>query len=402
MLSIEEAQKEILDRIHPMPVEQVPLDQALGRTLAEDIQSQVDHPPSDVSAMDGYAVRAIDIQSASIETPCGLTVTEQILAGQTPHLSCGAYQAAQVMTGAPLPEGADAVVPVEQTRKGAETVAILAAVPAGEYVRFRGEVMRIGENILKAGIKIRAAEIGVLALSGHADVAVRQRPKVAILVTGDELVDVGTPPLHGQIYNSNGLAIAAQVIEAGGVPIALGIARDTKEDLRHKLLKAQDADMIIVSGGVSVGEADHVKEVLCAEGGALHFWGVAVKPGYPMAFGTLAGRPFFGLPGNPVSAMVTFEQFVRPALLLAMGRDRLLRPKIRATLTESLHKKSGKCHLIRAVLSVKEGIYEVRSTGEQDSGFLTSMSLSNALIVLPETQEDAPLGTAVWVQILTE
>ncbi len=399
MLSVDEAQETILGAVRRTPVEWVSLPQSLGRTLAEEMRASLDHPPWDASAMDGYAVRASDVRAASRESPCRLAILETLLAGRMPQHAIGPNQAAKIMTGAPIPSGADAVVWLEGTQQRGDVVDVFEPVEVGEDIRRRGEALRVGDEVLSPGVRVRPAEVGIMASLGRTTVAVYQRPSVAILVTGDELAQPGESRAAGQIYNSNGPALAAQVMEAGGMPICLGIARDAPDDLRAKINAARRADLIVVSGGVSVGEADFVKAVLSDLGVQLAFWRVAMKPGHPLAFGTWEGRLVFGLPGNPVSVMVAFEQFVRPALLSALGRREVFRPTRHATLDEAIYKRAGRRHFVRATLSVRDGACHVRPTGDQGSGTLLSMVRADALIVLPEGREQFHVGETVQVQL---
>ncbi|MBI3359019.1 MAG: molybdopterin molybdotransferase MoeA, partial [Nitrospirae bacterium] len=308
MLSVDEAQKIILAEIRQLEPDTVALATALGRFLAEDIVSTIDDPPWDRSAMDGYAV-------VSGNTPCRLTVIETIPAGTMPQKKIIPGTASKIMTGAQIPEGADAVVKIEDTEQDKEMILIHSAAKKGDYIRYRGEVVACGALVLQKGVLIRPYEIAMMASIGVSRLSVYRQPRVAILSTGDELVDIHTPKGPHQIYNSNGYGLSAQVTEAGGMPVVLGIAKDTREDLTVKLNAISDVDFILISGGVSVGDCDFVKEVIQRLGGAINFWKVAMKPGKPLAFGMISGIPIFGLPGNPVSAMVTFDQFVRPALL---------------------------------------------------------------------------------------
>jgi molybdopterin molybdotransferase len=402
MISVDEAQIIVLSAVRPMPIERVALECALGRTLAERIQSPLDHPPWDTSAMDGYALRCADTRGASRETPCHLSVVEKVLAGQVPKRTLAHGEACRIMTGAPMPEGADAVVMVESTRQAGDGVDIFETVEAGDDIRRRGEALRVGEEMLNPGRPIRSGEIGLLASIGKSLVSVFQRPRVAILATGDELTDFDVPRASNRIYNSNGPALVAQVSEAGAIPINLGIARDSPEALKEKLHSALNADLVLVAGGVSVGDADWVKGVLVELGAEMKFWKVAMKPGHPVAFGVIAGRPIFGLPGNPVSVMVTFEQFVRPFLLRAMGRDAIFRPTIHATLTEEIRKRPGRRHFVRVVVSHQGDGCFARPTGDQDSGILKSMAAANGLMVLSETATYIPAGGRVGVQMLSE
>jgi len=374
--------------------------EALGRVLAEDIRAGRDIPPTDNSAMDGYAVRHEDTEGASQRDPVVLEIVEDIPAGVYPEKRIGKGQAARVMTGAPIPPGADAVIRVEDTRREGHGVAVLVRAEAGLDIRRAGEDVRAGELVIPTGTVIRPAEVGMLAALGRSFVAVRQRPLVAILATGDELMEIDENLEPWKIKNSNGYALAAQVRECGAVPMQLGIARDRREDLKDKFLAARRADVILSSGGVSVGEYDLVKDIMGEVGNDMLFWRVAMRPGRPLAFGTLGGKPLFGLPGNPVSSMVSFEQFVRPALLKMMGHRRLFRRTVRATLTESIAKKRGLRYFIRAVVEGGQGGYTVTTTGAQGSGILKSMVRANGLVVLPEEMERAQRGEEVTVQLL--
>ncbi len=405
MISVEEAQRIVLDAVRPMPIEKIALERALCRTLAETIQSPLDHPPWDTSAMDGYALCWEDTQTASREAPCRLEVVETVLAGEMPQRKIGRGKACRIMTGAPMPEGADAVVMIEATQQVGRAVDVFEPVEAGEDIRRRGEVLHIGEKMLNPGVAIRPAEIALLASIGKSRVAVFQRPRVAILATGDELADLDEFPGSNRIYNSNSYALAAQVSEAGGIPVNLGIAKDSPDALREKLHSALSADLVVVAGGVSMGDADRVQGVLVEMGADMKFWKVAMKPGHPAAFGIVSGRPIFGLPGNPVSVMVTFEQFVRPFLLRALGRAAIFRPTVSATLTAALEKRPGRRHFVRSIVSYQEGQgggYSVQSTGDQGSGMLKSMAAANGLMILPEAVSSIPAGEMVSVQMLSE
>jgi molybdopterin molybdotransferase len=275
-------------------------------------------------------------------------------------------------------------------------------VEKGEYVRYRGEVVACGALVLQKGVVIRAYEIALMASIGVASLSVFRSPRVAILSTGDELVDIHQPKEPHQIYNSNGYGLSAQVASAGGVPVMLGIAKDTRDDLSAKIKEVSDVDFILISGGVSAGDYDFVKEVIADLGATMKFWKVAMKPGQPLAFGMISGKPIFGLPGNPVSAMVAFDQFVRPALLFAQGGSRLFYPTLYATLTEKIKKDPGRCHFVRGNLTCEHGAYRVAPTGDQDSSHLTSLVKANGFIVLPEQSGDVVAGERVLVQMMAD
>jgi molybdopterin molybdotransferase len=400
MISLEAALSQILAAIRPLGMEKVNLLDALGRVIGEDIVASRPVPPKDNSAMDGYALRSEDIYGASRERPVVLNVIEDIPAGAIPQKRVGQGQAARIMTGAPVPEGADAVTRMEDTEKDAQTVRIFVEVPAGQDIRLAGEDVRPGETVISRGDMIRPAEIGMLAALGRAFISVHQKPLVAILATGNELVDVDENPSPWQIISSNSYALAAQVLDCGAIPLQIGIAKDTREDLTAKLKSALRADLIISSGGVSVGDYDLVKDIMKEVGNRMQFWQVAMRPGKPLAFGAMDGVPLFGLPGNPVSSMVSFEQFVRPSILKMMGHRNLFRRTIQAVLTESIDKKKGTRHFIRARITFEDGRYRAVSTGEQGSGILKSMVQANGLIVLPDDAASVKVGDMVTVQLL--
>ncbi len=344
MLSVLEAQQIILSRFHPCSPEVAPLLESLGRVLAQDVFAQDDLPPFDNSAMDGYAVRAEDVSGAGRDSPVVLSVAADISAGHPSDAIIGPGQAARIMTGAPLPPAADAVVPVESTdelmRSGtplSAQVKVFQNSQRGEHVRRAGGDVRRGDRALRAGVVIRAAEIALMAALGMVEARVIRRPRVAVLATGDELVHPGEPLELGLIRNANGWSTAAQVMRYGGVPIQLGIARDTASQVRAKLVEGlhAGADLFVVSAGVSVGAHDLVKDVVQAEGD-LDFWRMRMRPGKPLAFGQFRGVPCFGLPGNPVSAMITFEQFVRPAILKLCGRTWWRKPTVQVELAEAV------------------------------------------------------------------
>ena len=400
MISLEAALSQILAAIHPLGMEKVNLLDALGRVIGEDIAASRSIPPKNNAAMDGYALRSADIRGASPEKPVVLDVIEDIPAGAIPQKRVGQGQAARIMTGAPVPDGADAVLRMEDTEKDGQRVRVFVEALEGQDIRLAGEDVRPGEKVISRGDIIRPAEIGMLAALGRSFISVYQKPLIAILATGDELVDVDENPSPWQIISSNSYALAAQVLDCGAIPVQIGIAKDTREDLVAKFKSAMRADIIISSGGVSVGDYDLVKEIMKEVGNNMQFWQVAMRPGKPLAFGSLEGIPIFGLPGNPVSSMVSFEQFVRPSILKMMGHRNLFRKTVRALLKESIDKKKGARHFIRAHIIFEDGRYRAVSTGEQGSGILKSMVQANGLIVLPEDAASVKAGDMVTVQLI--
>lgn len=400
MIRIEEALNKILDAVSPLGLEKVNLLDALGRVIGEDIHAGRAIPPKDNSAMDGYALRAEDTLGASEETPTILEVVEDIPAGSIPKKRIGPGQAARIMTGAPIPEGADAVVRMEDSRKEGNRVAILVATEAGQDIRRAGEDVKPGEKVISRGDVIRPAEVGMLASLGRSFIFVHQRPLVAVVATGDELTDIDDPLSPWKIVSSNSYSLAALVLDCGAIPMQIGIAKDRRDDLIAKFRAAMRADLIVSSGGVSVGDYDLVKEVMKEEGNRVQFWRVAMKPGRPLAFGALGEVPIVGLPGNPVSSMVSFEQFIRPAILKMMGHTNLFRRIVRARLGEDITKNSGIRHFIRARIQRDGSGYTVVTTGEQGSGILKSMVRANGLIILPEEVTTVRAGETVAVQLL--
>ncbi len=401
MLSVEEAQRRVLRAFQPLEAEQVPILEATGRALAEDVRADGDIPPYPNSSMDGYAVRAADTAAASRQTPVRLCVVGDLPAGQVPQHHVTPGTAVRIMTGAPLPPGADAVVKVEDTDSANGTVSIFAEVEPGNYVRPAGEDVRQGSLVLHRGTQLRPQEIGMLAALGHPEVPVARKPRVAILATGDELVPIDAPLAPGKIRNTNSYSNAAQVIKLGGDPVLLGIARDTVAELTTAIQAGlhHDVDLFLTSGGVSVGDFDLVKDVLAAEG-QIDFWRVRMKPGKPLAFGHIRGVPILGLPGNPVSVMVSFEMFARPALLKMQGAVDWERPTVEATLMDEIPHKDGRRHFVRVRLVWEEGGYQAYLTGAQGSGILSSMVKANALAIIPEHWDHADVGARVQVMIL--
>jgi molybdopterin molybdotransferase len=403
MISVEEALSRILKTIFPLAPEKVNILDALGRVIGEDIYANRNIPPKDNSAMDGYAIRWKDTLGASKKRPATLTVIEDIPAGVIPRKRVKPGMASRIMTGAPIPDGADAVMRMEDTEKdGSKKVKIFVEATKGQDIRNAGEDVKEGEKVICRGDVIRPAEIGMLATLGRSFISVYQKPVVAVLATGDELVEIDEKPTPWQIISSNSYSISAQILECGGVPLQIGIAKDTREDLVAKFKAAMRADIIISSGGVSVGDYDLVKDIMKEVGNNIQFWQVAMRPGKPLAFGSLEGIPVFGLPGNPVSSMVSFEQFVRPSILKMMGHKTLFRKTVRAMLMEDIKKKEGTRHFIRARVNYENGKYAVTTTGEQGSGILKSMVRANGLIVLPQNATSVRAGEEVTVQVIDQ
>ncbi len=412
MLSVEEALERILGFFHPLEPEESPILEALGQVLAEDVVSPLDIPPLDNSAMDGYAVQASSTVGASRESPVLLRVVGSVAAGQLPQQEVTPGTAVRIMTGAPVPMGADAIVPFEDTDeverrrsgRGLSEIAIHIEVPRGAEVRPAGQDVRKGEKVLSRGTVLRPAEIGVLASLGYGRVKVVRRPVVGILATGDELVEPGDEYGPGKIYNSNSYSLAAGVLRYGGVPRLLGIARDNLESMNARLGEGLKCDMLITSAGVSKGDYDMVKDVL-AQHGRIDFWSVRMRPAKPLAFGVLRapdGRsvPHLGLPGNPVSALVAFEQFGRAAILKMLGKTALAKPVIEAVLEEPIYNNDGRRVYARVVVTRRDGTYYARLTGNQSSNLLTSMARANGLAICPEDLPRKDAGEVVRVQML--
>lgn len=398
MVSYDEALRTILDNVAAVGGEQVPLSEAVGLVLAEPVATPWDLPLWDNSAMDGYAVRFEDCR----QQPCKLRVTGYLPAGACADgMSVAPGCCLKIMTGAPLPAGADAVVPVEDTDEtSGEQVTIHGPIKPGQHIRRRGEDIRQGETILQAGTLLRPAEISLLASCGKPLITVQRRPVVAILSTGDELVEPGTPPGPAQLINSNSITLAAATREAGAVPRMLGIARDNRLCHLEKLRAGLAADCLVTSAGVSAGDRDLVRVVLEELGVKFLFWKIAIKPGKPTAFGIFEGKPVFCLPGNPVASQVTFEAFVRPALLKMQGHRKLLRSTVKARLQEPL-KSGSRMHFLRVSLERNGECWHVRSAGNQETGILRTSLLSDAVARIPANQV-FEAGDQITVQLLGE
>ena len=396
-VQVSEAQEIILKCVAPIGVESVPLVGALQRVIAEAVISPRDIPPTDNSAMDGYAVQYRDVEGASAERPAILDVIDILPAGKTPQHQVATGQAIKIMTGAPMPAGADTVIQVEHTNANDRKVEIYQAPAAGSHLRRRGEDIRRGECVIAQDTRLRPAELGVLASVGKAQVFVYQRPRVAILATGDEIADLGDPDAGHKIINSNSYTLAGQVIEAGGIPLLLGVAPDERHEMSRRIASGLKADVLITSGGVSVGDFDYVRECLEQAGFTPHFWTVALRPGSPVTFGAVGQVPVFSLPGNPVASMVTFELFVRPALLKINGYTELFRTRSTAILQDEVRKRRGVRTFLRGILSQLNGQDVVTTTGPQGSGILRSMNLANCLIDIPEDVEQLQPGEMIQV-----
>lgn len=405
MFSVDEALAHILPAFRQLPPESIALSEALGRTLAADVKAAFSIPPFPNSSMDGYALRAEDTASATPDQPVRLAVIGDIPAGQAPRMTVGSGQAVRIMTGAAMPAGADAVIPLEMTSTPPTSapmplpleVDVQKALRAGDYVRVVGEDMAEGATVLRAGRKLRPADLGALAALGIGRVSVIRRPVVAIFSTGDELTAPGEALQPGKIYDTNSYTISAMVTEAGGKPVVLGILPDKAEavEAAFKTATQLPADLVLTTAGVSVGAFDVVKTAVTTQG-TLNFWKVNMRPGKPLAFGQIEGRPFFGLPGNPVSSLVSFEVFIRPALLKMQGRpwDVPLWP---ARVGEDMS-SDGRESYIRVVLQREEGALAAYSTGTQSSGALSSLVRADALLIIPAGVKSVRAGEMLFVR----
>jgi molybdopterin molybdotransferase len=401
-LTVAEAQQVVLEAAGVLGAETISAWEAAGRVLAEPVRATRRHPPADCSAMDGYAVRRADLAGASGSSPVALPVVYEVAAGGAALRRLESGEAARIFTGAPLPPGADAVVMQERTRAAGGRVEFLVEPAVREHVRDAGEDFQVGDLLIEHGTVLGAAHLGVLASVGRSIVAVHQQPTVAILSGGDELVEPDRVGDDGRIVSSNSYTLAAQCREVGARPVYLGIAEDRPESIEARLRAGLRADVIVSSAGVSVGDHDHVRGVLEKLGCRLVFWGVLMKPGYPLVFGIVesTGTLVFGLPGNPVSTAVTFEQFVRPVLRKLMGHRQLFRPVVKARLTESLKKGRGRLHFIRVGLTRDGASIVATPTLNQSSGVLTSLVRGQGLAIFPAEAERIDAGSEVDVQII--
>ncbi|MDI6807740.1 MAG: molybdopterin molybdotransferase MoeA [Candidatus Eisenbacteria bacterium] len=401
MLSVGTALEEILRRVNCLNAEEVSILEAAGRVLRESIKSSHDVPSFDNSAMDGYAVRSEDTLHSTRDKPSRLKIVEEIPAGASPRFRLGRDEAAAIMTGACVPEGADSVVMVEDTRRDGDSVFIEKPIEKNDNVRERGQDVKAGETVLPEGMFLTPSCAGMLAELGRTSCLVTRRPKVSIIVTGDEVFEPGDDlPTHG-IRNANGYSLLAGVAETGSIPVYLGIARDNKEELRERLETAfQLSDMVVTSGGVSVGKYDWVKEILSGLG-EIVFQTVRMQPGKPTVFGMRDNKPFFGLPGNPVSCVVVFEQLVRPAIIKMCGRADIERPIVTARLKKEIKKKPEMTAFVRGKLTRENDTLFVTATGPQGSGILKSLVVADGLIIIPEDKVSLPGGTEVQVKLLS-
>jgi molybdopterin molybdotransferase len=394
-LTARDAALRILDAVRVQPSLRVPLDDAHGHVLAADVASPLDIPAHTNSAMDGYACRAMDVRG---KAPLTLRVVEQIPAGKFPSRTIGPGECARIFTGAPLPDGADGVVRQEDTDLGDPVVTIHKDRDAGMNFRRAGEDLKKGALALAGGALLGPAELGVLASLAVSSPMVVRRPRVGILGSGDEIVDVDHPEeiLSGRkVASSNTHTLVALVKQAGGIPVDLGVARDTKQSLREHLERASDCDLLVTTAGISVGEHDLLRPVLEEMGGELRFWKLRMRPGAPVGFGMLRGIPWVGLPGNPVSTMVTFELFVRPAIRKMTGHGLPFRRSVPVRLGEQITLGPKLQHFLRGVVTEERDGAVARLTGPQGSGILTSMVKANALLVIPEGQHETPAGAVV-------
>ena len=395
MISVQDGQNQILRQLaEPTPPEVVAVTRARDRVLAEDLPAPFDVPPADNSAVDGYAEASDDVPAASTRE---LTVIAELAAGTVFAGTVASGQTVRIMTGAPMPRGADTVYPQEVVERRGDRLKV-GSISKGANVRKRGEDVQAGAIAIERGTVLRPQELGLITSLGQWQVLVHRRPRVALLSTGDEVVEPGTPRKPGQIYDANRFTLRGSVEQCGGEVIDLGIVADARDELRTRLLEAaQIGDIVVTSGGVSVGAHDLVKDVL-GEIGAIDFWQVAMQPGRPLAFGRIGSAHFFGLPGNPVASMLAFMLFVRPAIYKLAGRRRLFPEMAEATAVETMSKKKGRREFKRGVVHWKNGRWEARTTGPQGSGILSSMAAGNCLIVLEEERGDVAVGETVLVE----
>ena len=399
LISVEDAREHVLSGIAPLAPLQLPLTDAYGCVVAEDIVATVSLPEFASSGMDGFAVRAADVADASPEHPAELKVVGRAMIGHRPEATVGGGEAVQIATGAPIPAGADCIVPVENSRLHDETVQLFEAAAEGRHIRPAGQDVKDGAVLVEAGKRLGSPELGLLANAGHAMPLVHPRPRVVVLSTGDELITPMERADYGQVHDSNAYTLFGSLREAGAQPVMAGIVKDDVDSLKETVLDHLiQADAFISSGGVSVGERDVVKAAFYRRGD-VSFTKVAMQPGMPQGFGHIEGKPFFGLPGNPVSVFVSFEQFVRPAILKMMGRTQLGRPEITATLTEDVSGPKAKLQFARVRVARADGGWAATPTGARGSNLISTVSRANGLAMIPPGVEVAPAGSPVRVQL---
>jgi molybdopterin molybdotransferase len=400
LLPVEEARERVLSRIQPLAPLRLPLSDAHGCVAAEDVVAGVDLPEFASSAMDGYAVRAADVEGASPSSPAELKVIGRALIGRRPEGTVGHGEAMRIATGAPIPGGADAIVPIENaTEETGGVVRLLHGPAAGTHVRPQGEDVREGDVLVPAGKRLGAPELGLLANAGEPTPLVHPRPRVVVLSTGDELVPPTDAPAFGQVRDSNAYTIFGALREAGATPVLAGIVRDDVDSFREMIFNFEiQADAFVSSGGVSVGERDVVKAAFFRRGD-VDFYKVAMQPGMPQAFGQVEGKPYFGLPGNPVSVFVSLEVFVRPAVLKMMGRRQLFRPEITARLTEEVRGPRGKLQFARVQVRREAAGWTARPTGGRGSNLISTVARANGLAMVPAGTEIVPAGSSVRVML---
>ena len=392
VISIAEAIAEVMSAVVPLAVEEVGVASARGRVLAADVVAGFDIPPFANSQMDGFAVRSTDLASASEASPGRLRLVGTIAAGDAPDRAVGPGEAIRIMTGGAIPAGADAVVKVEDTTTEGSTVLLRHAPRAREFVRPAGEDLRAGERALEAGRVLRPADVGLVASLGLPAVHVRVRPRVAVLATGDELIELGRPLGPGQIHNSNAYTLAAAVEEVGGVAVVFPIVRDTRDALRDAFAATRGFDAVLSTGGVSVGDFDFVKEIMDEQGLERRFWQVAQKPGKPITFAARDGQLYFGLPGNPVSSLVCFDLYVAPALRRALGMHDVFAPTVDVVMASAVRTAKGLCELVRCTLRQDGDRLLASPTGTQSSGALRSLSLADCLVISPPGVDELAAG----------
>ena len=399
LLSVEETRERVLAKIEPLPPLELPLTDASGCVVAADVLSGVDLPEFASSAMDGYAVRAADLRDAAPDDPIELKVVGKALIGQRPEATVGVGEAVQIATGAPIPAGADAIIPIEDIEGGGDRVRILRPVAEGKHVRPSGEDVKQGDVLVPKGKRLGAPELGLLANAGVPHPLVHPRPRVIVLSTGDELIPPTESPAFGQVRDSNAYTLFGALREAGAIPVLAGIVKDDPESLKDTVFSYEiQADAFVSSGGVSVGERDVVKAAFFGRGD-VDFYRVAMQPGMPQGFGLVEGKPFFGLPGNPVSVFVSFEMFVRPAVLKMMGRVQLVRPEITATLSEDVAGPKGKTQFARVEVVRGPDGWTATPTGGRGSNLISTVARANGLAVIPIGTGLAPAGSRVKVML---